>query len=124
LASHLVNDPVAGPAFARTAAAHLAPGGIVVGETYPPGWDPAGVVGTVSRLGDAEIVLLSATRDRDLLRAVVRYGIDGRTWEQPFEARVLDETALRAILAEAGLRFDGWLDRPGWFTAGAISGPA
>ncbi|HEX5828454.1 MAG TPA: class I SAM-dependent methyltransferase [Candidatus Limnocylindrales bacterium] len=124
LASHLVNDPAAGPAFARTAAAHLAPGGIAVGETYPPGWDPTGVVGRVSRLGDAEIVLLTAVLDGDLLRAVVRYGIDGRTWEQPFEALVLDESGLRDVLAEAGLRFDGWLDRPGWFTAGAISGPA
>lgn len=124
LASHLVNDDDDGPAFARTAAAHVEPGGIVLGETYPPGWDPAAAVGRVSRLGDAEIVLLSATVDGDRLDAVARYGVDGMTWEQPFTARVLDEPALTTLLAEAGLRFDGWLERPGWFRASLSPQPA
>ncbi|OGO58897.1 MAG: hypothetical protein A2V85_12155 [Chloroflexi bacterium RBG_16_72_14] len=119
LASHLVNDPANGAAFVATAAAHLEPGGVVIGETYPPGWDPAGAVGRVSHLGDAEIVLRSATLDGDRLEAVVRYGVDGVEWSQAFTARVLDETGLRALLADAGLRFDRWLDRPGWFVATA-----
>ncbi len=117
LASHLVDDPALGLAFARTAAAHLAPGGVVIGETYPPGWDPAGSVGVPGRLGDATVELVAADVADGRLRAVVRYGVDGRTWEQPFEALVLDEAGLRTLLAEAGLRFDGWLDRPGWFRA-------
>ena len=120
LASHLVNSPGGdGEAFAATAAAHLAPRGIVIGETYPPGWDPAASVGRVSHLGDAEIVLLSATLDGDRLAAVVRYGVDGVEWSQAFTARVLDEAGLRALLAVAGLGFDRWLDRPGWFVATA-----
>jgi SAM-dependent methyltransferase len=117
LASHLVNDPVNGTAFAATAAAHLEDGGLVVAETYPPGWDPAGAIGRVQELGDARVELLRATVDGDLLDAEVRYGVDGRTWQQPFRARILDEPALRAFLAAAGLAFDGWLDRPGWFVA-------
>jgi SAM-dependent methyltransferase len=119
LASHLVNDPASGAAFAATAAAHLEPGGVVIGETYPPGWDPASSVGRVSHVGEAEIVLLSATMAGDRLEAVVRYGVDGVAWSQPFSARVLDEAALRALLGDAGLRFDRWLGRPGWFMATA-----
>ena len=118
LASHLVNDPAHGLAFARTAAAHLAPAGTVIGETYPPGWQPAASVGTASRLGDATITLVRAKMTGDLLDAEVRYGVDGMAWSQPFTARVLDEAELRDLLDEAGLRFGQWLDRPGWFVAG------
>lgn len=124
LASHLVNDPDGGPAFAATAAAHLEPGGTVVGESYPRGWDSAAGVGRVTRLGDAEVVVLEAHLDGDRLRAVVRYGVDGATWEQPFTARVLDEAALVELLAGAGLRFDGWLAAPGWFRASLSPRPA
>jgi SAM-dependent methyltransferase len=119
LASHLVNDPMSGAAIAATAAAHLEPGGVVVGETYAPGWDPAAAVGQETRMGDARIELLWATVDGDRLEAEVRYGVDDLVWQQRFEARLLDEAALRELLASAGLAFDRWLDRPGWFVARA-----
>ncbi len=106
-----------GASFARTAAAHVTDTGVVIGETYPPGWDPAESVGQERRLGDATVRLERAQLDGDLLDAEVRYGVDGMEWSQPFTARVLDEAAVRALLAEAGLRFDGWQDRPGWFIA-------
>jgi len=117
MASHLVNDPDHGLAFARTAAAHLAPAGVVIGETYPPGWDPLAGVGRASTLGPASVTLLRAALEGDLLDAEVRYGVDGIEWTQPFVARVLDEPALRALLADAGLAFDRWLRLPGWFAA-------
>lgn len=117
LASHLVNDPARGTAFARTAAAHVAPDGVVVGQTYPPGWDPSTTAGSTTRLGDATVTLVRARVDADLLTAEVRYGVDGRLWSQRFTARVLDESALRRLLTEAGLRFARWLERPGWFLA-------
>jgi SAM-dependent methyltransferase len=122
LASHLVNDPEAGSAFAATAAAHLAPGGVLVAETYPPGWDPAAGVGEESRLGDARITLLRAEVDADgLLHAEVRYGVDDLEWQQPFTARLLGEPGIRALLADAALAFECWLDRPGWFVARAAA---
>lgn len=117
LASHLVNAADDGPAFAATAAAHLEPGGVVVGETYPPGWDAASAVGREQPLGDARITLLRAKVVEDRLEAEVRYGVDGRTWQQPFSARLLDEPALRHLLDGAGLAFVRWLQRPGWFLA-------
>lgn len=115
LASHLVNDPDFGVAFARTAAAHVAPDGVVIGETYAPGWDPEASVGRIGHLGDATVTLTSARLDGDLLTAEVRYAVDGREWHQPFTARILDEPSLRALLNAAGLRFGRWLDRAGWF---------
>jgi SAM-dependent methyltransferase len=120
LVSHLVNDPDGGgAAFVATAAAHLEPEGIVVGETYPPDWDPRAAVGRVTHRGDAWTELIRATVDGDRLRAEVRYGVDDRVWEQPFQARLLGETRLREVLIEGGLAFERWLPRPGWFLARA-----
>ena len=117
LASHLVNDPHGGPDFAATAAAHLAPEGVVIGETYPPGWDPVAGVGHRSVLGDAYVEVVSATLTGDRVDAEVRYGVDGQEWHQRFSACLLDEAGLRDLLAAAGLTFVRWLDRPGWFVA-------
>ncbi len=117
LASHLVAAPDDGPAFVATAAAHVVSGGLVVGETYPPGWDPASAVGHEQRLGDARIELTRAVVDGDLLDAEVRYGVDDQIWHQSFRARLLDEPALRDLLEAEGLAFAGWLARAGWFIA-------
>jgi SAM-dependent methyltransferase len=117
LASHLVNTPGDGAAFAATASAHLEPGGVAIGETYPPGWDPAADVGRETLLGDGRITVVRATVEGDRLDAEVRYGVDDLEWTQPFSARLLDERALRDLLADAGLAFERWLDRPGWFVA-------
>ena len=102
---------------APTAAAHVEPDGIVIGETYPPGWDPAMSIGRETRLGDARITLLRATLVDGLIEAEVRYGVDGVEWTQPFSARLLNDAGIRALLIENGLEFDRWLDRPGWFVA-------
>lgn len=117
LASHLVNDPEAGSAFASTASAHLRRDGVVVAQTYPAGFNPEDSVGHRTLLGDAWIEMMSATLIGDLLEAEVRYGVDGREWRQRFRARLLDEAGLRQLLQDAGLAFDRWLQRPGWFVA-------
>jgi hypothetical protein len=51
------------------------------------------------------------------LEAEVSYGVDGVEWSQSFTARILDESALRELLAGEGLELVRWLDRPGWFVA-------
>lgn len=117
LLSHLVNDPDGGPAFVATAADHVDRDGLVIGETFPPGWDALAGVGRVTRLGDARITLLRASLADDVWEAEVRYGVDDLEWRQSFRARVLDEAALRGLLAREGLHFVRWLDRPGWFVA-------
>ena len=117
LASHFVNDPALGAAFAATARAHVGPDGVVIGEAYPPDWDPEPAIGRTRRLGDAEVTLVRAVRTGEQVEAEVRYAVDGRVWTQPFSARLLDEAALTELLAGAGLRFERWLERSGWFLA-------
>jgi SAM-dependent methyltransferase len=117
LASHFVNESALGRAFAATARAHVGPAGVVIGEAYPPDWGPEAALGRTSRLGDAEVTLVRAVRTGDQLEAEVRYAVDGRVWKQPFTARLLDEAALTELLAGAGLRFERWLERSGWFLA-------
>jgi SAM-dependent methyltransferase len=117
LVSHLVNDPVSGEAFARTAAEHVVAGGVVIGETYPAGWDPAASAGQTTHLGDAEITVLWARLDGTHLEAEVRYGVDGQEWTQAFAARLLDQPGIESVLSAVGLVFDRWLSRAGWFTA-------
>jgi SAM-dependent methyltransferase len=117
LASHLINDPKSGRAFLATAAAHLDRGGLVVGQTYPPGWAPDAARGGVRRIGDATVELIDAHLTGDLFSAEVEYGVDGQVWRQSFSARILDEPELQEALALVGLEFERWLDRPGWFVA-------
>jgi hypothetical protein len=117
LTSHLANDPDAGADFVATAAAHVASDGVVIGETYPPDWDPAASIGRETRLGDARILVLRASVVDGILAAEVRYGVDGHVWQQPFLARLLGDHGLRQLLVQSGLAFERWLDRPGWFIA-------
>lgn len=118
LASHLVNDDDLDPRVLAVAARHLENDGVVVGEVYPPGIDWAASVGRRSDHGPVGVTVTRATVDGDRLAASVRYDLDGRTWDQPFEARLLDEEALIRLLTEAELRFDRWLDdRRRWFAA-------
>jgi SAM-dependent methyltransferase len=117
LLSHLINDPDQAPAFAATARAHLGADGLVIGESYPLDWDPVAAVGRTTRAGPVEIRLVEARRVGDEVAATVEYAVDGRSWEQPFRARLLDEPALRSLLLGADLAFERWLERPGWFTA-------
>jgi SAM-dependent methyltransferase len=117
--SHLINTPAPlGDEFMATAARHVAEGGSVIMEAYPPGLDWHAVVGRRSVAGRVGITVTAAEVDGDRLDATVLYDLDGRSWRQPFSARLLDEAGLRAAVVAAGLRFDRWLDeRAGWFRA-------
>jgi SAM-dependent methyltransferase len=118
LASHLVDDDDLGPRVLAVAARHLDPGGVAIGEVYPPGIDWAATVGRRSGYGPVGVTVTRATVDGDRLTAAVRYDLDGRTWDQPFEARLLDDAALTQRLANADLVFDRWLDAGRrWFVA-------
>ena len=117
LASHLLNDPDGGPDVAATAAAHLAPDGVVIGETYPPRWNPRAASATDDTSATPHVELVPASVVGDRLEAEVRYGVDDSEWHQAFTARLLDEAGLRDLLRGARLTLVRWLDRPGWFVA-------
>ena len=118
LASHLVDDDDLGPRALSVARRHLTPGGVVLGEVYPPGMDWPAAVGRRSQRGPVGITVTRATVEGDRLSAAIRYDLDGRTWDQAFTARLLDAPALARRLDDAGLALDRWLDaRAGWFLA-------
>jgi SAM-dependent methyltransferase len=118
LASHLVDDDDLGPASLAVAHAHVEPHGRVIAETYPPGVDWAATVGQRRMVGPVGITMTRARVDGAHLEASVRYDLDGRTWDQPFRTRLLDDQHLVTRLAAAGLRLERWLDRErGWLIA-------
>jgi hypothetical protein len=74
--------------------------------------------GRRSVLGSVGITVARAAVSGPHLDAAVAYDVDGRSWEQSFEADLLDEAGLRARLADGGFTFDRWLDEPsGWLAA-------
>ena len=118
LASHLVDDDDLGPAALAVAHDHVTPDGQVIAETYPPGLDWEGRVGRRSVVGPVGITITRARVDGARLEATVRYDLDGRTWDQPFTTRLLDDVTLAARLADAGLVLERWLARDrGWLVA-------
>ena len=118
LASHLVNDDDLGARALAVARGHVGSGGVVIGEVYPPGVDWPAAVGRRSVLGRVGVTMTRASVHGDRLSASVRYDLDGRAWDQPFAARLLDEAALEGRLAAADLDLGAWLDRGrGWFLA-------
>lgn len=118
LASHLVNDDDLGPRALAVARAHLASNGVAIGEVYAPEIDWPAAVGRRSTLGPVGITVTRAAVHADQLEASVCYDLDGRTWDQPFRARLLDATALARRLGDADLAFDAWLDAGrAWFVA-------
>jgi SAM-dependent methyltransferase len=120
LASHFVNDADenARLALLEVCVRHTAPGGSVLIESYPADRDWEAVVGETGMHGDVAITLTEAAVDGPMVDAAVEYAVDGRSWRQPFTARMLDETELRSALREAGLEWLRWLDdRRSWSEA-------
>jgi SAM-dependent methyltransferase len=119
LASHFVSTPEPERGrYVDTVAAHLRPTGVALIEGYPPGLDWQRAVGRMSRLGDVEIEVTRAVVSGTSVDATVEYRLDGRSWRQDFTADMLDEEALRELLAEHRLAWAGWLDEArGWFAA-------
>jgi ubiquinone/menaquinone biosynthesis C-methylase UbiE len=117
LASNLVNAPDSGPVLA-TVARHLTPGGRAVVEWHPPTWFDTVQEGAGGVLGEVGIELSGISRDADLLSATVEYTARSRSWTQSFTARRLSQPQLEALLARAGLVFDGFLtSTTTWFAA-------
>jgi SAM-dependent methyltransferase len=110
LASYLVNDPDRGAAFLAVAARHLAPGGRVVVQRYDPAWVARAEPGeaTVGPVTIAVTRLVPGPGRR--FEATVAYSVDGHRWEQEIAAAVLDDEALEALAADAGLTIAAWLD--------------
>jgi SAM-dependent methyltransferase len=112
LASHFIN--VADDEFRlrilRTCRRHVDEGGCVLIERHEPSWFEEAVPG--ERLqGGMVFRLRDVSRPGPgLLSATVEYQHGDRVWAQWFTARCVDDAELVAVLAEAGLGFDAYLN--------------
>jgi SAM-dependent methyltransferase len=109
LASYLVNHRTLGPGFLATAGRHLRPGGLAVVQRYDPVWARAGEPG-VARAGPVTIAVERLTPHGGWFSATVAYTLAGRRWAHEVEGAVLDDAALAALAAPAGLAVAAWLD--------------
>ena len=113
LASNLITAPGGQRrAFLETCRRH---GDLVVVEGLALGWEPED---GETQLGDVTSRLIVERFADSVVHGKVVYVVGDRRWEHSFTMRVFaDQDELDAALAEAGLRFDRWLDEEGgrWF---------
>jgi SAM-dependent methyltransferase len=101
---------------------HVDDGGCVVVQRHPPSWFDEAVEG--ERTLDSITFRLRDLRrpGPGLLAATVEYQVGDRLWTQSFTAERLDDAALAAALAEAGLALDAYLTGDGsWVRALPVS---
>ena len=116
LASNLVNaEPPLRRAFLAT---YRSRSDLAIVEGLPLGWSPED---GETMLGDVRSRLRVERVDGGMVRGEMEYEAGGHTWRHPFAMHVfVDEEALDAALAEAGLRLDRRLDSR-WFVAVAAA---
>jgi SAM-dependent methyltransferase len=120
LASFLVNtddDDLRGR-FLEACRDHVRDDGCVLVQRHPPAWFDQAAEGERTSAG-ITFRLRDLSRPRPgLLSATVEYQAGERVWTQWFTARRLDDGALAAALAGAGLAFDAYLTGDGsWVRA-------
>ncbi len=115
LASNLITAPAGQRRdFLETCRRHA---DLVVVEGLALGWQPQD---GETQLGDVTSRLIVERFADSVVHGKVVYVVGDRRWEHSFTMRVFaDQDELDAALAEAGLRFDRWLDEEGgrWFVA-------
>jgi SAM-dependent methyltransferase len=120
LASQLVNTPdhrLRGR-FLRTCREHVRDGGCVLVQRHPPAWFETAAEGERTTGGITFRLRDLRRPGPGLLAATVEYRVGDRRWTQSFTAERLDDQALAAALAEAGLAVDAYLTEDGaWVRA-------
>jgi SAM-dependent methyltransferase len=128
LASHLVNtdDVRQRRSFLGACAGHLNEGGRVVIQRMDPtssAWQPGEHRST--RVGPVTVTARTIARRGTTVDAVAGYAADdGRTWNQPYRAEILDDEAFERALAASGLRLDRWLNRARTWASAGLSPPS
>jgi SAM-dependent methyltransferase len=120
LASFLVNEPDGDlrGRFLRACRDHVGDDGCVLVQRHPPAWFDEAAEGERTSGGITFRLRDLARPEPELLSATVEYQVGERVWAQWFTARRLDDAALAAALAEAGLTVDAYLTGDGsWVRA-------
>ena len=120
LASFLVNTPdddLRGR-FLGACRDHVRDDGCVLVQRHPPAWFDQAAEGERTSAGITFRLRDLSRPGPGLLSATVEYQVGERVWTQWFTARRLDDGALAAALAEAGLAVDAYLTGDGsWVRA-------
>lgn len=111
--SHLINaaDPAEAAALLRVCRAHLAPGGTLLVERYPPGF-LAEVEEGSGGIKPVETHFERIAERDGVYGARVTYRLGERTWVQDFDARDVTDDGLERLAAGAGLAIVRYLDEP------------
>jgi len=111
LASHLINaaDIPTRTAFLAACRRHVADGGCVIIQRHGPDWFSAARETENTRDGIVFRMRDVSRPGPNLVSATVEYVIGDQCWTQTFTAMSLDDAALAAVLAGAGLRLDRYL---------------
>jgi SAM-dependent methyltransferase len=119
LASNLVTaEPEQRRAFLETCGRHAE---LAIVQGLPLAWLPES---GERQLGEVLSRLRVGRVEDGVVHGEMEYEAAGERWRHPFAMRVFaDEAELEAALAEAGWRFDEWLD-DAWFTARAPRAPS
>ena len=120
LASFLVNtdDRDVRRRFLATCRRHVRDGGCVLIQRHPPAWFDEAVEGERTSGGITFRLRDLRRPGPGLLAATIEYLVGDRVWTQTFTAERLDDEALAAALAEAGLAVDAYLTGDGsWVRA-------
>ena len=119
LASHLINaDTTTRTAFLAACHRHVAGDGCVIIQQHPPEWFSAAADAESTRDGIIFRMRDVSRPEPDLVSATVEYMIGDQRWTQTFTSMSLDDAALTAVLADAGLRLDRYLtDDRTWLRA-------
>jgi SAM-dependent methyltransferase len=120
LASFLVNtdDGDLRRRFLEACRRHVGEGGCVLVQRHPPAWFDEAVEGERTDGGITFRLRDLSRPGPGLLAATAEYQVGERVWTQTFTAERLDDEALAAALAEAGLAVDAYLTGDGsWVRA-------
>jgi SAM-dependent methyltransferase len=120
LASFLVNtdDRDLRGRWLQACSRHLRDDGCLLVQRHPPGWFDEAAEG--ERVTEGIVFRLRDLRrlGPGLLEATAEYQVGERVWTQTFTAERLDDEALAAALAQAGLAVDAYLTGDGsWVRA-------
>ena len=125
LASFLVNTPdrALRGRFLRACREHVADGGQVLVQRHPPAWFDDAAEGERTTGGITFRLRDLGRPGPGLLAATAEYQVGERTWTQTFTTERLDDGALAAALAGAGLAVDAYLTGDGSWVRALPSAP-
>ena len=120
MASHLINaaDIPVRAAFLAACRRHVADDGCVIIQSHGPDWSSAAAESESTRDGIIFRMRDVSRPEPNLVSATVEYVIGDQRWTQTFTSMSLDDAAVAAVLADAGLRLDRYLtDDRTWLRA-------